>query len=81
MAGSIPMRDDDIIIEFNRIGAYVKVTAIDPVSMIEATIVGAATTSPEVLKHTAVQKLIFLLAKRGKGDSGGPTGGGGAITV
>jgi hypothetical protein len=73
------MRDDDIIIEFNRVGAYVKVTAVDPVSLMEASIVGPASSSPEILKRTAVQKLMYLLSKRG--ESGGRPGGGGAITV
>ncbi|MSP90103.1 MAG: hypothetical protein EXQ92_15020 [Alphaproteobacteria bacterium] len=73
------MRDDDIIIEFNRVGAYVKVTAVDPVSLVEATIVGPASSSPAILKRTTIQKLMYLLSKRGEG--GGGAGGGGAITV
>lgn len=72
------MRDDDIIIEFNRVGAYVKVTAVDPVSLMEATIVGPASSSPEILKRTAVQKLMYLISKR---NEGGSRPGGGSVVV
>ena len=71
------MRDDDIIIEFSRVGAYVKVTAVDPISLMEASIVGPASSSPEVLKQTAVQKLRYVLAKRGQGGTDGTGGQGG----
>jgi len=70
------MNDDDIIIEFSRIGAYVKVTAVDPVSLMEASIVGPAAGSPEILKRTAVQKLRFVLSKRSAGNDGGGSRGG-----
>jgi len=73
------MRDDDIIIEFSRVGAYVKVTAVDPVSLMEASIVGPASSSPETLKRTALQKLRFVLFKRSPGTSGGGSGGGSVV--
>ncbi|MBM3598344.1 MAG: hypothetical protein FJX35_09035 [Alphaproteobacteria bacterium] len=73
------MRDDDIIIEFSRVGAYVKVTAVDPVSLMEASIVGPASSSPETLKRTALQKLRFVLSKRSPGTSGGGSGGGSVV--
>lgn len=75
------MRDDDIIIEFSRVGAYVKVTAVDPVSLMEASIVGPASSSPETLKRTALQKLRFVLSKRGPDAPGSGGAGGGSIVV
>jgi len=53
------------IIEMIPQGRYVRVTAVDPVTGIEAVMVGDASQSPKVLERLAVQKLEFLL-KRGQ---------------
>lgn len=57
------MAGNEYIIEFQPNGRYVKVTAIDPITGIEAVIVGDARESPKVLQQNAVNKLIFLLKK------------------
>jgi hypothetical protein len=54
------------IIEMIPQGRYVRVTAVDPQTGLEAVIVGDASQSPKVLERLAVQKLEFLL-KRGQG--------------
>jgi hypothetical protein len=57
----------ETIFEFIRIGASVKVTAIDPVTGIEAIIVGDVAAGEEALRRLARQKLDYVLAKGGPG--------------
>ena len=64
-----PMSEaDNYIIEFTQIGASVKVTAIDPKTMTEVSIVGGAHYSQEFLSRQAVKKLEYMLSKRGGQD-------------
>jgi hypothetical protein len=58
---------DDYIIEFTQVGANVKVTAIDPKTLTEVSIVGGAQYSQEFLTRQAVRKLEYVLAKAEKG--------------
>jgi hypothetical protein len=59
-----PMSEaDNYIIEFTQIGANVKVTAIDPRTLTEASIVGGAGYSQEFLTRQVVKKLEYMLAK------------------
>ena len=61
----MPSNDDKrIIIEFIQVGAYVKVSAIDPISLVEVSIVGDPSASQEILKRTVLKKLNFVLSKR-----------------
>ncbi len=55
--------EQDIIIEFTRIGSSVKVSAMDPVSLTEVSIVGPANAGEEILKHNVLRKLEYALAK------------------
>jgi hypothetical protein len=65
-----PMSEaDNYIIEFTQIGANVKVTAIDPKTMTEVSIVGGAQYSQEFLKRQAVKKLEYVLSKQAGKDS------------
>ena len=59
-----PFDDKRVIIEFIKVGAYVKVSAIDPLSSVEVSIVGDPASSQERLKSTVLKKLNFVLAKR-----------------
>jgi hypothetical protein len=52
-----------VYFEFHRIGAYVKVSAIDGVTATEVSIVGDPKASEAMLKHTALKKLEYVLAK------------------
>ena len=54
------------IIEMIPQGRYVRVSAVDPQTGLEAVLVGDASQPPKVLERLAVQKLEFLL-KRGQG--------------
>jgi hypothetical protein len=51
------------IIEFHRIGNAVKVTAMDPATLTEVSIVGDPSATEFQLTRVAVRKLEFMLAK------------------
>ncbi|MFP6731077.1 MAG: hypothetical protein VCD50_13060 [Alphaproteobacteria bacterium] len=55
---------EDIIIEYHRIGASVKVSAFDPETLTEVSIVGPASAGEETLKRNVLRKLEFMLAKQ-----------------
>ncbi len=54
----------DVIIEFHRVGNAVKVTAADPVTLVEVSIVGSPASSEDTLRRAALGKLDYVLAKR-----------------
>ncbi len=56
--------DEDVIIEFRRIGASVKVSAMEPTTLTEVSIVGPATASEEELTRIVMRKLDYVLAKK-----------------
>jgi hypothetical protein len=53
----------ETIFEFIRIGAAVKVTAVDAATGIEVSIVGDPAAGEEALKRLARQKFDYVLAK------------------
>jgi hypothetical protein len=55
---------DNYIIEFTQIGTSIKVTAIDPRTMTEVSIVGGTQYSKEFLTRQAVKKLEYVLTKK-----------------
>lgn len=55
---------EDIIIEYHRIGASVKVSAFDPETLTEVSIVGPASAGEETLKRNVLRKLEFMLVKQ-----------------
>lgn len=57
----------EVLIEMRRIGAYVKVTAFDPVSLVEVSIVGAARAPETQLRAAAIKRLEYVLAKGRQG--------------
>ena len=59
-----PMSEaDNYIIEFTQIGANVKVTAIDPKTLTEVSIVGSTQYSQEFLTRQVVKKLEYVLSR------------------
>jgi len=52
------------LIEFHHIGAYVKVSVIDPVTNTEASIVGDARASEAALTRLAARKMDYVLKKK-----------------
>ncbi|MBL41334.1 MAG: hypothetical protein CMM49_01595 [Rhodospirillaceae bacterium] len=59
----------EYLFEFNWVGAYVKVSAIDPVTNIEVSIVGASNTNEVELKRIAINKLEYVIEKNKKRNS------------
>ncbi len=53
----------EVLFEFHHVGSYVRVTAIDPRSNTEITMVGDPTVGEEALKQTAIRKLRYVIAK------------------
>lgn len=64
-------REPQIIIEFYRVGNAVKVSAVDPVTMIEACIVGDPSRGEAALTRAAIQKLCYVMARQ-EGKSSRP---------
>lgn len=54
----------EVLIEFHVVGHLVKVSAIDPKTLTEVSIMGPAGESREILKATAIRKLQYVLAKK-----------------
>jgi len=69
----------EVYFEFQQIGAYVKVTAIDPETLVEVSVTGAATASQQNLKQLALRRLQYVLAKRRAGGSRDGTSSGGTL--
>ena len=70
MPGS--MADEEgYIIEFHQVGNAVKVTAMDPVTLTEVSMIGAPSVSDTELTRLVVRKLEYMLAKRGTNPKNG----------
>jgi len=54
---------NEVIFEFRRIGNSVKVSAIDPATNTEISIVGPATAGEHALKMAALRKLQYVLGR------------------
>ena len=61
----------EVIFEFYRAGAYVKVSAIDTETMIEVAIVGDPVAGEETLKRVALNKLRYRLSRLSQGQAQG----------
>jgi len=59
----------EFLIEYHVVGQSVKVSAVDPVTLTEVSIVGPVTAGRTELKRNAVRKLKYVLAK----DTGKPS--------
>jgi len=58
-----------VIIEFLPSGNYVKVSAFDPVTMTEVSIVGNPASGEVVLRNTVLRKLKYVLEKNNPSKS------------
>jgi Domain of unknown function (DUF6898) len=63
----------EVIIEYHRIGNSVKVTATDPETLVEVSIVGPPGAGEEALRRVVLDKLAYVLGKRA---GTAPTGAG-----
>lgn len=59
--------ENKVIIEMYQVGNAVKVTAVDPETLIEVSIVGSPSQGEEILKRNAINKLNYVLRKREEG--------------
>lgn len=57
-------RLQEVLYEMIPNGRFLKVTAVDPISLVEVSIVASPNTPLEVLKRTARQKLEYVLEKQ-----------------
>ena len=64
----------EFLIEFRQVGAAVKVSAVDPVTLTEVSIVGPASAGSDVLEQAAVRKLERALRQRNDDEASGPGG-------
>jgi len=68
--------DSEVLLEFHRLGNAVKVTAVDPRSLAEATIVGDPALGERALGQAAIRKLRYVLQRRaGAAEEQGPRSG------
>ncbi len=61
----------EIIFEFQRVGGYVKVSAVDTLTSAEVSIVGPPSAGQVQLERLAARKLEYVLAKRAAGSKRG----------
>jgi Domain of unknown function (DUF6898) len=57
------LRQSDVLIEFYRVGGYVKVSAVDPETYTEVCIVGDPAAGEKMLTRTALHELKRALAR------------------
>ena len=55
----------EVIIEFFPVGAFMKVSAMDVITLIEVSIQGPANAPQELLKQNALKRLSYVLKKKG----------------
>jgi hypothetical protein len=55
----------EVLIEIVKVGAYAKVSAIDSATGTEVSIIGPATADRASLEAAALNKLDYVLAKKG----------------
>jgi hypothetical protein len=60
------MAGNDVIIELVRCGAIVRVSALDPASLVEVVLQGPASAGEAALRRAAVRKLDYVLRRRAR---------------
>ncbi len=60
----------EVLFEFQRVGNYIKVSAVDPVTYTEVSIVGSPSAGQAALQRVATNKLRYVLEKKGRRRSG-----------
>lgn len=70
--GRVDVNDEGYIIEFHQVGAYVRVTIMDPATLTEVTTLGPASLSQTQLAQAAIRKLKYVMS-RPEGQAAGET--------
>ena len=66
----------EVLYEFAKVGRHLRVTAIDPRTGIEVSMVADPRYGQVMIKRLAARKLAYVIAKkRGHGNKKGPHGG------
>lgn len=65
MKAKSPLEGREILLEFIPIGSYVRVTALDTVSLTEVAIQGPKNAAQSVLKANALKRLEYVMRKNG----------------
>jgi hypothetical protein len=67
------VRLGEVLFEFTPNGRFIKVVAIDPISMEEISMVGDRRASVDTLERLAINKLRYVIAKKrgAAGQAGG----------
>lgn len=60
-------RNREVLIEFQRVGVYLKATAVDPDTLTEVSVVGPLHAEAQ-LKRTVVAKLNYVLTRKEGGS-------------
>ena len=55
----------EVILEFHQVGSYVKVSAVDPVTLTEVSIVGNPAAGEAALRRAAIRKLDYVMERDG----------------
>lgn len=53
-----------VIVEFHSVGTYVKVSALDPETLVEVSIVGDPSAGEAALQRAVLRKLEYVLERR-----------------
>lgn len=54
----------EVLFEFTRVGNVIRVCALDPITNVEVTMVGAPGYGEELLQRLAKRKLAYVIAKK-----------------
>lgn len=68
------LAEDGYIIEFHQVGAYVKVSAMDPLTLTEVSMPVPANLPQHQAAQAAIRKLKFVLARRNGTHADGTAG-------
>lgn len=60
-----PLKNREVIFEFQPIGIYMKVTAMDVATLTEISINGPVNAGEAILKQNAMKRLEFVMRKKG----------------
>jgi len=58
--------NDEVIVEFHRVGNAVKVSAVDTKTLVEVSIMAPTTCSEREMTDTVLRKLSYVQNKRGE---------------
>jgi hypothetical protein len=67
-----PFDESSVLLEFHRVGNAVKVSAVDPQTLVEASIVGDPAMGEPALAHAAIRKLRYVLQRRARKRDAAP---------